>query len=152
MARSRIALWACVFLSGAAVPALAALGGDETSVETDRTQMKAELRSKTTVAAYTVHEIQTPSGTVVREYLSPEGKVFAVAWRGPTKPDLRSVLGPYFDAHVASANAERGGGGHHHLQINNPGLVMRSDGQMRALFGRAYVPQLVPAGVPVQAL
>src|SRR5215475_9542856 len=69
-------------------PALAALGGDATSVETDRVSMKGALRISPLVA-YDIHEIQTPSGTVIREYVSAQGKVFAVTWRGPGLPDLR---------------------------------------------------------------
>ena len=49
---------------------------------------------------YTVHEIAAPSGVVVREFVSPAGTVFGVAWTGPTMPDLRQVLGPYFDRYV----------------------------------------------------
>jgi hypothetical protein len=35
-----------------------------------------------------------PEGTSVRRYVSPAGKVVAVAWKGPVMPDLRQVLGP----------------------------------------------------------
>ena len=44
--------------------------------------------------AYTVHEMQSSSGTAVREYVSSTGTVFAVAWQGPWLPDLRQLLGP----------------------------------------------------------
>ena len=61
--------------------------------------------------AYTVHEMQSSSGTAVREYVSSTGTVFAVAWQGPWLPDLRQLLGPYFDDYqralqTASAGAE----------------------------------------------
>ena len=71
-----------------AAPAFAALGGDATSVQADLVKMKGALRT-TSSAAFTVHEITTSYGTVVREYLSPGDKVFAVSWRGPVIPDLR---------------------------------------------------------------
>ena len=45
---------------------------------------------------YTVHEMRASTGTTVREYVSASGKVFGVAWEGPTLPDLRQVLGVYF--------------------------------------------------------
>jgi len=48
----------------------AALGDTVASVEVDRVQMKAALKTSQT-ALYTVHEMQTPSGTTVREFVSP---------------------------------------------------------------------------------
>src|SRR5438046_10675662 len=80
-----------VFSIGVAVsvaaPALAALGGDGTSVQADLARMKGALRI-TSSAGFTVHEITTSYGTVVRAYLTPADKVFAVSWQGPVLPDL----------------------------------------------------------------
>ena len=59
------------------LPALAALGGDVTSVQEDKTQMKGTLKT-TQAAAFTVHEITAPGNTVIKEYVSPAGKVFAM--------------------------------------------------------------------------
>lgn len=131
--------------------AWAALGADEGSVESDRVKMKAEMRGKTSQRAYTVHEIETPSGILIHEFISESGKVFAVTWRGPSKPDLRSLLGESFEPFIA-ASQERGAGSHSHLQITRPDLVVHSGGRMRAMFGRAYLPQLVPAGLDVETL
>ena len=47
----------------------ASLGGNVESVQVDRSQMKALLQV-TDAAQYKVHEIRTPSGTAVREFLS----------------------------------------------------------------------------------
>ena len=63
------------------LPAFAALGGDVTSVQTDQTHMRAALVRVTGSGTYSVHEIQTPYGTFVREYVSSTGTVFAVAWQ-----------------------------------------------------------------------
>src|SRR6516164_10573200 len=76
-------------------PALAGLGGNASSVEADRANMKAAVRV-TPFVDYDVHEIQTPAGTVIHEYVSAQGKVFAVSWRGPGLPDLRQMLGSYY--------------------------------------------------------
>jgi hypothetical protein len=130
----------------ASTPALAALGGDATSVEADRVKMKGELRV-TSASGYAVHEIQTPSGTVVREYVSPNGKVFAVSWRGPTLPDLRQTLGTYFEQYKAAAAGPHPS--HNHLAVEQPGLVVHSTGHMRAYFGQAYVPGLLPQNFSV---
>ena len=141
-----------IALMALAAPAVAwaALGGNEASVQVDRTQMKATLRVAASNNNYTVHEIQTPAGTTVREYLSPAGTVFAVAWKGPVIPDLRQVLGQYFDAYANGTRVKHSG--HSHLTVEQPGLVVQSRGHMRAFSGKAYIPGMLPAGVTVEEL
>jgi hypothetical protein len=128
------------------LPARATLGEDVTTVENDRVQMKAQLRT-TTVAGYTVHEIETPANTVVREYVSASGKVFAVSWSGPLLPDFRQTLGRYFDEYNSGASAPRAG--RRHLSIERTDLVVNSHGHMRAFYGSAYVPSLLPPNFSV---
>jgi len=129
--------------------ASATLGEASTSTEVDRASMKATLRMLPAVK-YTVHEIRTPSGTALREYVSPSGSVFAVAWQGPVIPDLRQALGIYFDRYTEAAKAKRTG--HRHLAILQPDLVVQSNGHMRAFSGRAYLPKMLPQGVTVEEL
>ncbi len=130
-----------------AAPAFAALGGDSASVQADLLKMKGALRI-TSTAAYTVHEITTSYGTVVREYLSPADKVFAVSWRGPVIPDLRQMLGGYYGQFEQAASAPHVGG-HRHLAVEQPGLVVQSSGRMRAFSGRAWAPELLPQNFSV---
>jgi hypothetical protein len=132
-----------------AAPAFAALGGDATSVQTDLVKMKGALRI-TSSAGFTVHEITTSYGTVVREYLTPADKVFAVSWRGPMIPDLRQMLGDYYGQYEQAASAPHIG--HRHLVIDQPGLVVQSSGRMRAYSGRAWVPSLLPQSFPVNQI
>ena len=128
-------------------PAWASLGGDVTSVEADRAKMQATAENKTT-QAYTVHEMRAPNGVVVREFVSPVGKVFGVAWQGPTLPDLRQVLGAYFDQFTRAVQEQRTyRAGHGPVVIHDPGLVVEMGGHMRSFVGRAYLPQMLPAGV-----
>jgi len=124
-------------------PACAVLGGDESTVEADNAQLKASMKVAH-AQRYTVHELTTPAGTVVREFVGPSGKVFAVAWSGPLMPDLRQLLGPHFGAFVERA-ADRNTRGH--VEIASPQLVVRSSGHMRAFAGSAYLPADVPEGV-----
>lgn len=144
----------CAWLAGAALitigltlPAFAALGGDVSSVHTDQTHMKASL--KTTVGqAYTLHEIKTPTGNIVREFVSSDGRVFGVAWRGPSMPPMQQILGSYFQQFSAGAQAQHAAHvGRRPLNIQQPGLVVQSGGHPRGYFGRAYVPGMLPAGV-----
>jgi Protein of unknown function (DUF2844) len=125
-------------------PALAGLGGDYNSIAADRTKMQAGIRLLP-AQQFTVHELQAPSGTTVREYVSFGGKVFAVTWRGPQMPDLQQLFGNYFGTYKGAA--ETMPGRHGPLIVNQPGLVVESGGHMRAFSGRAYVPQLMPQGV-----
>ena len=144
-ARWHIAMLGAVALltGSAALPVQAALGGSEATVEADRLQVAGTLRVLRS-PTYTVHEMQTPSGTVVREYVSPAGIVFGVAWQGPMMPDLRQVLGAYFDRYVAAASTRTARGS---VTIVQPGLVVNSVGHMRAFVGKAYIPEALPQGV-----
>jgi Protein of unknown function (DUF2844) len=132
---------------GVASPSFAALGGDVSSVQTDQAQMKASIKV-TTSQAYSLHEIKTEMGTVVREFVSADGRVFAVAWRGPSLPPMQQILGTYFHQFSAGVQAHHEAHvGRRPLNIQQPGLVVQSNGHPRGYFGRAYVPQMLPAGV-----
>jgi hypothetical protein len=147
MKLTRTAVFSILVAVTVAAPAFAALGGNATSVQADLVKMKGALRI-TSSAAFTVHEITTSYGTVVREYVSPGDKVFAVSWRGPVIPDLSQMLGNYYAQYEQAASAPHLGG-HRHLSIREPGLVVQSSGRMRAFVGRAWAPGLVPQNFPV---
>jgi Protein of unknown function (DUF2844) len=126
-------------------PAWATLGREAISVNDDGAHMKAALRVNRTDASFTVHELTLPTGTVVREYVSPAGKVFGVAWRGPYLPDFRQLLGDYFAPVMQAPRNQRQGRGP--VEVRQPNVVFQSSGHMRAFFGRAYVPDMLPKGV-----
>jgi hypothetical protein len=125
--------------------ARAALGEAESSVQTDVVALQASIKSSEDRTVYRLHEIQLPSGTLLREFVSPDGKVFAVAWNGPHMPDLRQAFGQYFNSFVAGAKLSHGD--HTHLQIQQSDLVVEIRGHMRAYSGRAYLPAAIPSGV-----
>jgi len=125
----------------ACAPALAALGGDAMSVESDRASLKGALRVTERVD-YAVHEIQTAAGVTVREYVAPNGKVFAVTWRGPGRPDLGQLLGTYAEQLAQAPRTPHYN--HHHLNIQTPEVVLQSSGRTRLFFGRAWAPALLP--------
>jgi len=126
--------------------AFASLGGDVSSIEADQADMKAQRRV-TRMSVYSVHEMQAPSGNVVREYISSDGRVFAVAWQGQSLPNFQQVLGSYYSQFMSNVPRRRT---HGPVTIQQPGLVVQSGGHMRALTGRAYVPEMVPSGVKVE--
>jgi hypothetical protein len=149
---SRVLAAACAVVILGALPAWASLGGDSASIEADQLHMQG---TRTTKAAesYTVHEIQGASGTVVREYVSPEGKVFAIAWNGPWMPDLRQLLGGYFEQYRAALQAQSGPRiVRRPVAIEQPGLVVQVGGHLRAFAGRAYVPGMLPSGARAEEI
>jgi hypothetical protein len=130
--------------------ASATLGEPEASVQTDGAKFNASIKM-TDHSSYRLHEIQLPSGSLLKEFVGVDGKVFAVAWSGPRVPNLRQVMGQYFDEYAAAATAAAAARtirpDRNHLQIQTNDLVVQSSGHMRALTGRAYLRQAVPGGV-----
>ena len=135
-----------------ALPSFAGLGEDVSSVQADQAYMQGKLQV-TLAQAYTVHEIQAPTGIVVREYVLTSGKVFAVAWQGPWPPDMRQILGNYFGQYQQAAQMQvNSHPGRRPLVIEQPGLVVQSGGHMRSFAGRAYIPEMLPQGVSPEAI
>jgi hypothetical protein len=107
------------------------------------------MRGQVTRAAmqgYTVHQIDTPEGMQVREYVSPSGLVFGVAWQGPFMPNLPQLLGTNFAqfqqaAPTSPARRRRA------LAVRTGALVVESGGHMRGFHGRAYLSNILPAGI-----
>jgi hypothetical protein len=134
-------------LVGALSPRIAAatLGEPEVSVQADVERLHASIKSSEDRVGYRLHEVRLPSGTLLREFVGPDGKVFAVAWQGPNMPNLRQALGRYFDTYVSAPNAPRSD--RKHLQIQQGDLVVQVSGHMRAFSGRAYLLSAIPSGV-----
>jgi len=126
-----------------AAPGFATLGEDASSIQGDQVHLKAAVRVVAT-QFYSVHEMQTPTGTTIRQYVSPSGQVFAVTWQG-FSPDLQRLLGAHFDEYMAAASqtAHRGRGVH--IEIGD--LVFDSGGHMRYVVGRTFLRSKLPSGV-----
>jgi hypothetical protein len=143
------ALAVCVSLWVSAGVAWAALGAPAASVLADQQRLHAARRTMAT-AGYTVQQIEAADGTVVREYVSPAGLVFGVAWQGWKIPDLTQVLGAYYPVYHAAlpASVYRRAP----VVVHTADLVVEMAGHMRAFRGRAYVPSLVPRDVAPQVI
>jgi hypothetical protein len=127
----------------------ASLGGDSASVEADRAHMNVKHAARLTpssTGSYTVHETTLPTGTLVRQYVSKAGVVFAVTWSGPFMPNLRQLMGPQFDT-MTARQAKRVHAGHRLVSQHESDLVIESGGHPRSFAGRAYLPSALPAGV-----
>jgi hypothetical protein len=99
---------------------------------------------------YTVHELTSPDGAVVKEFVSPAGLVFGVTWQAPRMPHLQQVVG---DDNMAELERALSARTRSHsgapLIVRTEKLVFVSGGHMRSFHGYAYVPNLVPANVSV---
>jgi hypothetical protein len=135
-----------VLLTGSGLPAQASLGGDAGSVAADRAQLNAQVTSSTG-AGFTVQALTLPTGTVVSEYLSPQGQVFAIRWKGPSIPGLRQILGSYYTTFRQTVDNAPRGPDHRHLSVVQPGLVVSASSHIRNHRGLVYVPALLPQGV-----
>ncbi|MBS0579596.1 MAG: DUF2844 domain-containing protein [Proteobacteria bacterium] len=131
-------------LAAAALPAVAALGGDAASVQSDGASLKSAVRV-TASAGYAVHEMASPAGIVVREFVGTDGRVFAVSWHGIGNPDLRQVLGSYY-ARYEQGSALALHSSHRQLVISLADFRFENAGRQRGGFaGRAWVPAMLPA-------
>jgi Protein of unknown function (DUF2844) len=124
----------------------AALGEPEASVAADRAALLARSRAVSTTDRYTVHELDM-GGTAVREFVSPQGVIFAVAWSGLARPDLTTLLGRYAAEYRAAREAAPRRRGEPRSRTESANVVVETWGHPRSLHGRAYLPSLLPAGV-----
>lgn len=134
-----------------ATPARATLGASAVSVESDRQALAAVRRSTTGRVTYTVQEIGS-AATTVREYVSPAGAVFAIAWNGLIHPDLEPLLGSYAGEYRAALHQTPRQPGRRHQRLRTGRVVVEKWGHMRNLQGRAYLPALIPPGVSIDEI
>jgi hypothetical protein len=131
------------------VCAFAELGGTVRTIEQDRIRMQATVNVRQ-ARRYAVHELTSESGSTVREFVAPDGNIFAVAWEGPFHPDYRQLLGRYFDRLPQSTEVRRARRAP--ITIDTSAFVFQSFGHFRALAGRAYLPGMVPPGVAMEEI
>jgi hypothetical protein len=128
--------------------AFATLGQSVSTIPSDQAHMKASARAVQR-DGYVVHQMETPAGAVVKEYASPAGTVFGVSWQGPSAPDLRQLLGNYFDPYVQAMQKRAR---HGPRVVHESGLVIVVGGHQRAISGKVYVPAMVPSGVAAEQI
>jgi hypothetical protein len=133
---------------GAARPAPATLGEVADSVTTDRKALSAAQGTAKVPGSYQVQEIVSDS-TTIREYISPNDIVFAVAWNGLSNPDLTQLLGSYADEYHQALHKTPRKHGRRFNRVKTDRLVVEKWGHMRNLQGRAFVPNLIPPGVSI---
>jgi hypothetical protein len=155
-----------LFLIGTPSIARATLGEPAASIAADAAQMNATAGANTAQPLpglpaqnapasgnFTVEQLTTPEGTVVSEYIGQSGTVFAVTWRGPTPPDVATLLGTYFKQYSDAANTGAPNPlGLHESSVRASDVTVETAGQMAFIWGRAYLPAALPAGVSLSEI
>ena len=141
--------WPCAALVLALVlqlspAARAALGDDVSAVAADQARLQASLQVWRK-DNYTIHELASPSGTKVRQFVGDSGKVFAVSWSGGWRPNLRDIMGGHYDRFIAATRGKRVARGVARIEL--PGMVVVMGGHLRTFFGQVTLTDLLPAGV-----
>jgi len=140
---------AMVLAVTAAAPAHASLGARRASIDADVSHLKARLKS-TVAGTYTLHELTGDGGMVTREFTNAAGTVFAVAWQGPVRPDLKTLFGGYFQRF--QSDVQGAGRRHRALRADDIDFIVRTGGHPGDMWGFALVPGEVPPGFPMEAL
>jgi hypothetical protein len=127
--------------------AYATLGGTTDSVKLDQVALHAIEKGTTNKSNYSIKEILV-GGTTVREYISKDGHIFGIAWKGVSHPNLRILLGGYAAGYHRDVKERRPQHRHRrHYCRNANGITVQKWGRMRKNQGRAYIEKLLPTGV-----
>lgn len=133
------------------VPAWATLGQYEGSVSVDQQNLRSQDRVQS-YQTYKVHQLTTANGTVVREFISPNGMVFGVAWQAPFMPDVKQLLGSYVNSLQNATPADTRVHDRRAMVVKTSDFIYVSGGHMRFYRGHAFVPSLVPSNVSVEVV
>lgn len=123
-------------------PAWAELGGSVNPQAVLIQEQSSVVANSKQLAAY---QVTTTAGTQIKEYTNASNTVVAVSWQGPTLPNLKDLLGQYFQP-FADRPTTGTPVNHHSAELKTDDLVVQSQGRMRNFSGRAYLPKLLPAG------
>jgi len=145
-----LAFFICALAIFMAQPAAAGLGDHKTAIAGDSSRLHATI-SRQTTSLYEASRLDLPIGTHVAEFAGADGKVFAVSWNGPVRPNLQVLLGSYYPRFQADATASRirmrGG-----MASTHADFVVRTGGRPGYFWGYAFLPGEVPAGFSMRDL
>jgi Protein of unknown function (DUF2844) len=143
----RSALVTLLIHLAAVTPLWAALGQSIASAERDRSAMGGQRQSGSG-KGYSI-EIITFAGMTIKEFVSLNGTVFAITWRGTGAPDLSLLLGSYFDEYRDGLTAlkRRTPRTRRPMMLKTAHLVVERVGHSRGMWGRAFIPALLPATI-----
>lgn len=131
--------------------ARAALGENINAIPPGGHTLSAVQSAATVSGSYSVRELSSEANSV-REYVSPSGIVFGIAWNGPVTPDLTALLGSYAEDYRKALSQTPRLPGRRHIQVKSDRVIVERWGHMRNLQGRAYAPDLIPQGVSIDEI
>jgi len=146
-----LVLFLAAYFLASVQQAQAALGESIDSVAKDRKALSAVQRATTARNGYSVQELKSEAN-IVREFVSPSGVVFAIAWNGLSHPDLASLLGTYVGEYQQSLRHTSRQKGKRYSQVKATNVIVEKWGHMRNMQGRAYIPGLIPNGVNIDEI
>ncbi|MCE7528026.1 DUF2844 domain-containing protein [Polynucleobacter sp. IMCC 30228] len=130
-----------IFLLVLPMVSQAELGGNLASINLEQKTFGSTLTSSPQTG-YTIYSQNINPGLVIKEYLTNNGNVFAVTWKGPNLPNFQVVLGSYYSNYLtALQNNPRA------IFFQDDNIVIESGGVMGGYVGRAYLPKQFPAGM-----
>jgi hypothetical protein len=159
----KIFLWSC-FLIVLPTYAVAGLGGSVDSFpnsSTPSTIMRHVVTavsnsttsnsttSNSVLVNYSTQLIHDDVGTLITEYVTSKGVVFALTWHGLFKPDLHQLLGDYFKTYLST---ESQSSRRQPQIVDQRAVIIVSEGRLRNFHGYAYIPALVPSGFSLDNL
>lgn len=126
------------FLMTSAWATLGGMGSDKATAALSGTE---SVITPSAGKTYAVHAYTDRSGVNVKEYVSATGVVFAVTWKGPTLPDMKHLLGVYFERYADALSRQQN---RKYASVVQAQLVFTSTGGARFFTGYAYDPRLMP--------
>ncbi len=145
----RIILILYLVFTSSSIKVFAALGEHESSTELEQHALKG-TKKIILHGKFRVHEITSENNHLIREYISPDGIVFAVTWRGMTQPNLSLLLGSYFQEVNNALSSQPKHQGRAPLSISTDHVIIEKFGHMLDIHGKAYIPSLLPNDVSAQ--
>jgi hypothetical protein len=127
------------------------LGGDESKISDENRNHKVKSHKRKSMTGYAVHEI-TMDSTVVKQYVTSSGKIFAVSWQGMRVPDLKTLFGAYYTEYENEKAQTKVKKGHRSIGMTTSNLVVSQGGTMRDMHGFAYLPSALPHGLKIEDL
>lgn len=128
------------------IPAL----GDKVTKK-QMTTLARKLKDVDSAKPYSIQEIES-GGVTLKEYVTSDGVIFAVTWRGLSHPNLAQLLGSYYSDYRAEKARVPRQKGMRLENVQTSQVVVKRAGHMRDLQGQAYDARLFPDGFKTEDL
>ena len=138
---------------------IATLGEGAASIHVNQMRLAGTRRQAAALGVLSaqgvqVHTLTQADGSTVRQYVSADGRVYAVAWNTRYKPRLSELLGTHFSAYAQAGRRamQQRPGVLHQARLQQGDLVVESAAHLNAFVGRAYLRSRLPAATAPDAI